>query len=145
MSRPAVTIRWGALIGAAWNQMRTRKIRHLPVVDEQENLVGIVTDRDLRQVIFDPSIQEELGNIPRALNLLTVREIMTWGVVTVHAMTEIRQAARIMREQKVGALPVVVGSKVVGILTERDVIKTFLDVLGEGIISRPARWGYGLR
>jgi|SRR3990170_7311436 len=144
MSRPAVTIRSDALIGAAWKLMRTRKIRHLPVVAEQGNLVGIVTDRDLRQVIFDPTIQEELGNLPRALNLLTVREIMTWGVVTVHPRTEIRQAARIMREQKIGALPVVEGNKVVGILTERDVIKTFLDVLGEGVISRPARWRYGL-
>jgi acetoin utilization protein AcuB len=144
MSRPAITIRRDALIGAAWNLMRTRKIRHLPVVDEHQNLVGIVTDRDLRQVIFDPAIQEELGNLPRALNLLSVGEIMTWGVITVHPMTEIREAARVMREQKIGALPVVEGGKVVGILTERDVIKTFLDVLGEGIISRPARWGYGL-
>ncbi len=49
MSRAAVTIRRNALIGAAWNPMRARKIRHLPVVDEQENLVGIVTDRALRQ------------------------------------------------------------------------------------------------
>lgn len=52
MSRPAITIGSDALVGAAWNQMRTRKIRHLPVVDEKGSLVGIVTDRDLRQVII---------------------------------------------------------------------------------------------
>jgi len=143
MTRDPITAAPTLSIKAAWRLLQERRIRHLPVV-EGGKLVGIVTDRDLRQVIFDPTIQEELGNLPRALNLLTVREIMTWGVVTVHPRTEIRQAARIMREQKIGVLPVVEGNKVVGILTERDVIKTFLDVLGEGVISRPARWRYGL-
>jgi len=144
MTRPAVTIPWDALTGVAWKLMRARKIRHLPVLDDKGSLVGIVTDRDLRQVIFDPVIQEQLGNLSRALNLLTIREVMTWGVVTAHPLTEIRRAARIMREQRIGALPVVEDNKVVGILTETDVIQTFLDVLGEGIISKPSRWGFGL-
>ena len=145
MSRPAVTIRSDALIGAAWKLMRTRKIRHLPVVAEQGNLVGIVTDRDLRQVIFDPTIQEELGNLPRALNLLTVREIMTWGVVTVSPETDIRQAAGLMREQKIGALPVVQGERVMGILTETDVLRAFQDVLGKGVLSKPYKWAFAYR
>ncbi len=141
MTRPPVTIRWDQTIGAAWTLMRTRRIRHLPVLDDRNRLVGIVTDRDLRQVILDPAIQAELGQSPRALDSLTVREIMTWGVLTTRPETEIRQAARLMHEQKIGALPVVEGDRVVGMLTESDLLDAFARVLGEGIVFKPVRWG----
>lgn len=142
MTRVVVTIKWDLPVAEAWRLMKTRKIRHLPVVDNQERLVGIVTDRDLRQVIFHPSIQERLGNLTGILDTLTIRETMTWGVITVRPGTEIRQAAHLMHEQKIGALPVVEGNRVVGILTETDVGKTFLDVLGEGMLSKPYRWAF---
>ena len=141
MTLSPLTIRWDRTIGAGWKVMRDRKIRHLPVLDDQGNLVGIVTDRDLRQVIFEPSIQEQLGNVPAALNVLTVKEVMTWGVITVQPQTDIREAARMMHEQKIGALPVVQGGRVVGMLTETDVLKVFVKVLEEGIVSKPERWG----
>ena len=141
MTRSPLTIRWDRTIGAAWKLMRDRKIRHLPVLDDKGRLAGIVTDRDLRQVIFEPSIQEQLGNLPNVLNVLTVKEVMTWGVVTVQPQTGIREAARIMHEQKIGALPVVQGGRVVGMLTETDVLKVFVKVLEEGIVSKPERWG----
>jgi len=140
MTRSPRTIRWDSTIGAAWKLMRDRKIRHLPVLDDSDRLVGIVTDRDLRQVVFEPSIQEQLGNFPRALNLLTVKEVMTWGVLTIQPETEIREAARVMHEQKIGALPVVEAGKVVGMLTEIDLLKVFVRVLDEGIVSRSGRW-----
>ncbi len=140
MTRPAATIRWDATIGAAWKLMRDRKIRHIPVLDADGGLAGIVTDRDLRQVIFEPSIQEQLGNLAKALNILTIKEVMTWGVVSVRPDTDIRQAARIMRDQKIGALPVVDGGRVVGVLTSTDVVKAFVDLLDEGVVSKPERW-----
>jgi len=141
MTRAPMTILWDATVGVAWKLMRTRKLRHLPVLDKSGRLVGIVTDRDLRQVILDPAIQEELGQTPNAVNILAVREVMTWGVVTVGPDTDIRQAARIMHEQRIGALPVVENGTVVGILSETDVVRTFVEVLGEGVLSKPARWG----
>ena len=141
MARSPVTVHRGARVGAAWKLMRKRRLRHLPVLDDADRLVEIVTDRDLRQVILDPAIQEQLGNVPKALNILAVKEVMTWGVVTTRPDIEIREAARLMHEQKLGALPVVDQGRVVGILTERDVIKTFVQVLGEGILSKPERWG----
>ncbi|MBI3456940.1 MAG: CBS domain-containing protein [Candidatus Rokubacteria bacterium] len=66
---------------------------------------------------------------------------MTWGVITVGPESEIRQAARIMHERKIGALPVVEHGRVVGILTETDVVKAFVQMLGEGLLSKPERWG----
>jgi CBS domain-containing protein len=66
---------------------------------------------------------------------------MTWGVTTVKPETEIRQAARIMHSNKIGSLPVVVRGKVAGMLTGDDVLKTLVQILDEGVISKPGRWG----
>lgn len=145
MTRSVVTIQSDALVSGVVDMMRKRKIRHLPIVDRGGRLVGIVTDRDLRQVVFDPRIQERLGDLSKALNALTVREVMTWGVVTVRPETEIRQAAHLMREQKIGGLPVVEGERVVGILTESDVLRAFQEVLAKGLLSKPDRWAFAFR
>jgi len=123
MSRPVTTIGAEAPVRQAVELMKNQKIRHLPVVDHDDLLIGIVTDRDLRQMIFDPLIQERLGEVVEALDALTVREVMTWAVITVRPETGIRQAMRLMREQKVGALPVVESGRVVGMLTERDILR----------------------
>jgi CBS domain-containing protein len=78
------TVRPTAKVADAVRLMRAAKIRHLPVVDANKRLVGIVTDRDLRQVILDPRLQERLGGgLADALEGLTVRDIMTWTVFTV--------------------------------------------------------------
>ena len=103
-------------------------------------LVGILTDRDLREVILEPSIQEQLGNVGKALNILTVKEVMTWGVITVRPDTDIRQAARVVRDQKIGAVPVVEGGRVVGILTATDLVKAIVEILDAGVVSKPERW-----
>ena len=137
------TIRWDAPVAEAWKLMRTQKIRHLPVLDGAGRLVGIVTDRDLRQVILDPSLQERLGRgIISALESLRVRDIMTWGVITVSPEREIREAARLMHREKIGALPVLKNGKIVGILTEADVVKAFAEVLEQGVVSRAYRWAF---
>jgi acetoin utilization protein AcuB len=145
MTRPAVTIHSDTLVSGAVDLMRSRRIRHLPVVNRDKRLVGIVTDRDLRQVVFDPAVQARLQRATDALRGLTVREIMTWGAVTVTPATSIHDAARLMHERKVGALPVVDADRVVGILTERDVLKTFREVLDEGVVARPYRWALAYR
>ena len=145
MTRSPSTIHSDALVRGVVDMMRKRKIRHLPVVDREGHLVGIVTDRNLRQVIFDPAIQERLGDLGGVLNTLTVRDVMTWGVITVSPGAQIREAARVMRERKVGALPVVDGQRVVGMLTETDVLRAFQDVLDRGVLSKPYRWALAFR
>jgi CBS domain-containing protein len=92
-------------------------------------------------VILDPDLQAQLGNAPRALNVLTIKDVMTWGAITVRPDSDLREAARVMHTHKVGALPVVERGRVVGILTETDLVKTLIGVLGEGVLSRPERWG----
>jgi CBS-domain-containing membrane protein len=123
MSRPVATIHADDLAHAAAMLMKARKLRHLPVVDREGRLLGIVTDRDLRQVMFRGVIQARLGVLRTTLATLPVRDIMTWSVVTVRPDTEIRDAARLMHERKIGALPVVQEGKVVGMLTESDALQ----------------------
>ena len=130
MREPEVTIGADASVREAAALMRERGIRHLPVLDARERLVGIVTDRDLRQVLLDFA----LGRVADDTDL-RVREVMTWGVVTVTPSTDLREAARVMREQRLGALPVVdAGARVVGILTERDLLDALQTLLSERLV-----------
>jgi acetoin utilization protein AcuB len=135
MVHPAATIRRDATAKAAWNLMKARRIRHLPVVDASSRLVGIVTDRDLRQVAFHPG-----SGGPATPASLPVERVMTAAVMTVHPDTELRDAARIMHEQKIGALPVVEHGRVVGILTEVDLLRALVDLLGQPAIPKHLRW-----
>jgi acetoin utilization protein AcuB len=141
MTRGVATIHSDALARGAADMMRTRRIRHLPVVDRGGRLVGIVTDRDLRQVLFDPALQARAGGLAEALKAVTVRDVMTWAVLSVRPEAPLREAARIMREQKVGALPVVQTGKVVGIITEVDLLDAFARALGDGFM-KPYRWAF---
>ena len=131
-------------LAMAAREMRDHDIGDLLVV-EDGRVVGIVTDRDLRQVIFDPAIQARLGRAGDALKTLTVRDVMTWGVVTVRPETSIRDAAWLMREQRLGALPVVRSGRLVGILTERDVMRAFEEALSTDALTRPDRWAFAYR
>ena len=129
MQPAPVTVRPDTTVGAAAELLRARVIRHLPVVDGEGRLVGIVTDRDLRQVVFDPAILERLGDVARGLAALPLREVMTWGVVSVRPGSDLREAARVMHERRIGALPVSDGGRLVGILTEIDVLRALDEVL----------------
>lgn len=123
MSRGAITIRRDATAETAWNLMTTRRIRHLPVVDADERLVGIVTDRDLRQVPFVPV------SAGRAVPVgLPVERIMTAAVISVRPEADLFEAARLMHEHKIGALPVVENGRLVGILTEIDLLRALAEM-----------------
>jgi acetoin utilization protein AcuB len=129
MQRRVITVGADARVGTAARLMKAKGIRHLPVVDAAGRLAGIVTDRDLRQVVLDPSVQARLAVAPRALSRLVVRDVMTWGVISVTPDMDVRDAARIMREGKLGALPVVTAGKLVGMLSETDLLVAFEDLL----------------
>jgi CBS domain-containing protein len=136
MRKRVVTVRPTTSLDEAGRLLRTRRIRHLPVRDARGRLVGIVTDRDLRQAVFDPGAG--------ALAALRVRDVMTWAVLTVTPDTDVRHAARLMREQKIGAVPVVEDGRLVGMLTETDVLAA-LEALLAGRVRRvrPARAAAG--
>ena len=107
--------------------MQQKRIRHLPVLDDDANVCGIVSQRDL----FRGALLRALGYGSRAedlvLDSLAVKEAMTEDVYTTSPDTPIAEAARQMVEQKVGCLPVVEQGKLIGLLTESDILKLFAD------------------
>jgi CBS domain-containing protein len=141
MSRPVTALRQDMTVGAAVKVMRARKIRHLPVLDDKGLLVGMVSDRDLRQATLEPAAQAELKALGQALNFRPLKDVMTWGSTTAKPETGIREAAQLMCSNKIGALPVVDRGRVVGVLTATDLLKTLVRMIDEGVISRPGRWG----
>jgi acetoin utilization protein AcuB len=114
----------------AMDFLKERGIRHLPVLKGGEKLVGIVSERDIKQASPSPATALEIREIYYLLDKVKVKQIMTRRVYTVSSTTSIEEAALIMREKKIGCLPVVDGGKLVGILTETDILDAFLDSLG---------------
>jgi acetoin utilization protein AcuB len=134
MTGRPITIAADALVGAALALMRTRHVRHLPVLDGAETLVGIVTDRDLRHAALAPALDEYLSvpahrrlrQLSEALGNLRVKDVMTWSVVTTGPEAPLTYAALLMFENRVGSLPVLEHGRLVGMLTEQDVLKALL-------------------
>lgn len=125
MSQSVVTITASSSCHDAAARMHGAGIRHLPVVDGEGRLVGVVTDRDLRHCLFTPAMLREIGSVPvgTLLQRVPVKEVMSAPVVTVGPGEPLEIAlARMMRE-RVGSLPVTEGDRVVGILTETDVLR----------------------
>ena len=123
MTHELVTMGRNDKLVTANDVMRLGRIRHLPVLDEDGNLAGIVTQTDL----FRGAVLRSLGygthTERRMLEALFVKDAMTTDVLTTTAETPLGEAARTMLERKVGCLVVVDGTRPIGILTESDFVK----------------------
>lgn len=109
--------------------MREKQINRLPVVDKGK-LVGIVTDGDLREVSPSPATTLSIFELNYLVGKTTIRDVAVKKVITCTPDTKIEEAALLMREHGIGALPVVENGKLVGIVTESDIFDTFLDIMG---------------
>lgn len=125
MSRDVVTIGLSDSCHAAAERMCRGKIRHLPVVGESGMLEGVVTDRDLRHHLFASGVFREIGSVSvqTLLKAVPVKEIMSAPVVSISPTADVTEAAQLMREHKIGSLPVVAAGKLAGILTETDLLR----------------------
>jgi acetoin utilization protein AcuB len=130
MSQNLVTTTPDTPLAEAQSLMRRQKIHHLPVVDSSGKLVGIVTEKDLIYASPSPATSLSMYEINYLLAKLRVSKVMTREVITVSADTPLEQAARIMADHDIGCLPVVAEGKPVGIVTESDLFRVFVDVFG---------------
>jgi acetoin utilization protein AcuB len=129
MTKDALTVTPTETIGQADELMNTNKIRQLPVV-QGKDLVGIVTDRDIRSFLSG-SLLEGIEAREEALNT-KVREIMTTEPMTVSSDDDLQEAIELMIEEKIGGIPVVDEAEgLVGIVTYVDVLRCFLNRLQE--------------
>jgi acetoin utilization protein AcuB len=122
MRRPAIAVSADTTLREAYRVMESNAIRHLPVLRSGE-LVGVVTDRDLRLAT------SALGPSPRAPGT-AVSEIMSGGPLTADGADPVEDAARTMRQRKIGCLPVVEDGRVVGIITGLDLLDALLRMTG---------------
>jgi acetoin utilization protein AcuB len=130
MTKHPVVCRPEMPVDEALNFMRHEKIRRLPVVDDDRNLLGIVSEKDLLYVSPSPASTLSVFEMHYLLSKIKVRDIMTAKVITVTEDTLLEDAARIMVDNKIGGLPVLRNGKLVGIITETDIFKIFLELLG---------------
>lgn len=130
MTRRPITIHEDASVDEALQLMRNEKIRRLPVINKDGRMVGIVSELDLLKVSPSPATSLSIYEIPYLLARIKMGDIMTREVITVTEDTPLEEAARIMADHKIGGLPVMRGDKLVGIITETDMFKIFLEMLG---------------
>jgi acetoin utilization protein AcuB len=134
MTRRVVTIGPEASIFEAQDLMAQNRIRHIPVVEKGDKLVGIVSDRDLRSALPFRYLKEGVSpEEQERLQRLRVTDIMTREVFTISPAYTIQDALLMIQNSKVGALPVVdEEGRLKGILSVRDLLRAFINVLGIG-------------
>ena len=124
----------GALITArpdmpvldARHLMVEKRIRHLLVTSDSGELLGIVTDRDIRLNLPSQATSLSVWEMNYLLTRLTVGKVMTGSVITVGPDREARDAAQLLLDHRIGALPVLDGGRLIGIVTETDLLRAYV-------------------
>jgi CBS domain-containing protein len=117
MSGPVVTVRQDADFQKALALMQEKKLRRLPVVDDDGQLVGIIVERDLL-----------VAAMRYLQSRVEVGDLMTRNVITIGPDADLNEVARTMLERKIGGLPVVEHGRLVGIITESDIFRRFVEL-----------------
>ncbi|HEY7868657.1 MAG TPA: CBS domain-containing protein [Methylomirabilota bacterium] len=126
MTGGVITVHPETPVLEARDLMTRERIRHLLVTEPNGALGGIVTDRDIRLNLPSRATSLSVWEINHLLTKLTVGEVMTRSVITIGPDRPARDGARIMLDHKIGALPVVEGGRLVGIITETDLVRAFV-------------------
>ena len=125
MVTEVVTLHVEEELSLASDIMNLARIRHLPIV-EGERLVGIISQRDLFKASLASVMGYDYAETRDHLKSVAIREAMVKEVIVVDPDTEIQEAGRIMLEKKIGCLPVVRDKRLVGMVTETDILRCFL-------------------
>lgn len=128
MTPDPITITPDMPIAEALEQMRQSKVHRFPVVDKKGKLSGIVSHSDLLYASPSSATSLNVWEVTYLLNQIKVKEVMTRKVITVEEDCPIEDAAGTMREHSIGGLPVMRDGELVGIITESDIFKVFLEL-----------------
>jgi acetoin utilization protein AcuB len=130
MTKNPITVKPDLPIAEALEWMRREKVRHFPVVNKKGKLVGIVARDDLMYASPSPVTSLSMWEITYLMSRVTVDEAMTKEVITISDDAPVEEAARVMFDNKIGSLPVMRDGALVGIITESDLFKAFLELFG---------------
>lgn len=132
IQRNPVTISPEASFYEVRNLIHEKGVRHLPVVDKNNALVGIVTDRDIREAAPSDATLLSVQELNYLLGKLKVSSFMTPKdkLITITPDTIIEEAVQLMHDNKIGCLPVLEGGKLYGLFTETDALDHLVDIFG---------------
>ncbi|MGA9532812.1 MAG: CBS and ACT domain-containing protein [Anaerolineales bacterium] len=130
MSKPVISVPPTTPIQEALNMMRRERVRRFPVVTQDGKLVGIVSQSDLLHASPSDATSLSIWELNYLISRIKVEDVMTHDVLTVTNDTPVETAARIMADSKIGGMPVMRDGHVVGMITETDLFKIFLEMLG---------------
>jgi acetoin utilization protein AcuB len=128
MSKHPLTVATDLSVSETHQYMQEQNVRHLPVVDKAGKMVGLVAEEDLLKAEPSSATLLSVWEIHSLLNKLKVQDVMVRAVITTTEDTAIEEAAQLMLEHKIGCLPVLRGDKLVGIITESDMFRTFMEL-----------------
>lgn len=131
MKTEVITLPPDASIAEAFQLLQKHRIRHIPIVNQAFNVVGIVSDRDVRDaspsIFYRDADKSELEN--------DIQSIMSHPVVTIHPLDFVEEIARIFYDEEFAALPVVKDNILVGMITEKDMLYTLIQLTGTNVQS----------
>lgn len=125
MTSPCITFNVEGTIEEVITLMHEKNIHHVPIVDDENRLLGIISDRDIKQAL-PSNLQDRLVpdlNVP-------ITKIMTKNVITCHPLDFVEEIALDFYNENIGSIPVVKRGKVVGIVTAKDMLNTFIELTG---------------
>lgn len=123
MTKAPVTVKAGDSLLAATRVLKEKGFKHLPVLDGNGALVGVVTDRDLKRASASDATTLEVHELLYLLDKLKIEQVMTRKPVSVGPQETVQGAAKLMVDKKIGCLPVVDNGKVAGIVTKDDLLR----------------------
>jgi len=128
MSKHPLTIGPDESVSSAHRYMVEQKVRHLPVVDKNGKMIGLVTEEDLLKAEPSSATSLSIWEINSLLERVTVKQVMIRDVITCSEDMPIEDAAELLLEHKIGCLPVIRGEALTGIITESDLFRTFMEL-----------------
>ncbi|RDW16372.1 acetoin utilization protein AcuB [Oceanobacillus arenosus] len=131
MTEDVITLPPTATIAQGLQLLQDYRIRHIPIVNEQHHVIGIVSDRDIRDA--SPSIFLENSNHEELQN--EIQTIMSSPVISVHPLDFVEEIARVFHDKEIACLPVVQNYKLIGVVTEKDMLYTLIQLTGTNVQS----------
>jgi acetoin utilization protein AcuB len=128
MSKYPLTISPEESLSDAHTYMRDQKVRHLPVVKSDDKMIGLIAEDDLLKAEPSSATSLSVWEIHYLLMEVKVKSVMVKKVITTTEDTPIEEAAHLMLDHKIGCLPVIRDDKLVGIITESDIFRTFMEL-----------------
>jgi CBS domain-containing protein len=129
MTDKPVTLHDDDRLREAVELVMVRRIRHIPVLDAQQRLVGIVTDRDIKRTLPSPLSSSAREEYEALLETTAVGRVMSPNPITIDVDADVSDAVEILVQSRIGGLPVIDGGVLVGVFTERDALRGYVELL----------------